>query len=288
MQRPHTSPRKGLLLIAASLAVAAATGLPAAAPNKTRGEPGTATTQHWLNDLYPHGKRARDIVGMPVLGASGQRLGSVSDLLVDTGSGRVVYAIVSSSGMIGLGSTRHAVPFSALGYANDYRDSLRLDVSDTDWAKAPVFSDEQIPALADQARADYVYRYYHQTWEPLDAGNPVRTDQVPGGDGGLRAASRLFGRDVQAGGRTVGTVDDLIVDVDARNAAVLLNPDDQFSGTSADYVVPFRQLSAVPGGSDALATTLTRSDLESARPFGDAAAGEKPTTIYRWEVAPRH
>ncbi|PTY06933.1 hypothetical protein DB347_10050 [Opitutaceae bacterium EW11] len=257
----------------------------AALPCALAAEPAReAPNAHWLNKVYPHGKRAKDVVGMRVLGNAGEDIGRVADLVVDTGSGRIVYAIVSSGGVVGLGSTRHAVPFSALTYANDYQDSLKLNVTPSEWAKAPVYSDNQFASLGDPARSDYLFQYYRQPWQPISSGNPVKSDQVAESDSGLRLATSLYDREVRASGQEIGRAEDLIVDVGARHASLLLDADSRFAGGPGQYVVPFSYLSARTGDSDTLAATLTRTDLNNARPLDDMRNANGAKGVYRWDV----
>ena len=59
------------------------------------------------------GVRVSTVVGAAVLDGSGQRLGSINDLIV-TGGDRVTVAVIAVGGFYGLGSKLVAVPFAVL------------------------------------------------------------------------------------------------------------------------------------------------------------------------------
>ena len=55
--------------------------------------------------------------GTPVFDRAGNRLGHVDDLSIDKVSGRVLYAIMSFGGFLGIGERFHPVPWGLLDYA---------------------------------------------------------------------------------------------------------------------------------------------------------------------------
>jgi len=54
--------------------------------------------------------------GTPVFDRAGNRLGHVDDLSIDKMSGRVLYAIMSFGGFLGIGERFHPVPWALLDY----------------------------------------------------------------------------------------------------------------------------------------------------------------------------
>ena len=59
---------------------------------------------------------ATRVEGVPVLDASGKRLGRVADLMLDKVSGRATYALMSFDGFLGVGERYYPVPWSMLTY----------------------------------------------------------------------------------------------------------------------------------------------------------------------------
>src|SRR5581483_5043176 len=108
-----------------------------------------------LAQLYPNGQRAKDLFGRPLLSSAGEQLGKLEDLIIDTDSGKVIYGIASNGGVLGVGDTRRAVPFTAIDYTGNRRDSLTVQTTLDDWKRAPVFDSNQLSALADADRAGY-------------------------------------------------------------------------------------------------------------------------------------
>ena len=59
------------------------------------------------------GSRVND---RPVFGRSGERIGHVEDLSIDKASGKVVYAVMSFGGFLGMDKKFHPIPWSLLHY----------------------------------------------------------------------------------------------------------------------------------------------------------------------------
>lgn len=81
------------------------------------------------------------LIGRPVTGAGGQKLGTVSDLVVQVKSGTVDYLVVNPGG-IQLGTTNapHAVPWSKVkSVSRDKLQPVVVTVNDQQLAALPVF-----------------------------------------------------------------------------------------------------------------------------------------------------
>lgn len=51
-----------------------------------------------------------------VYNLAGEKLGSISDIMIDKVSGRAIYALMSFGGFLGMGENYHPIPWSALHY----------------------------------------------------------------------------------------------------------------------------------------------------------------------------
>lgn len=245
------------------------------------GERATSTSRP-VTAMYANGLRARDIMRMSVRSSAGETLGKVSDLAIDTRSGQVVYVIVSSGGIAGLGDTSRAVPIAALRFENDRRESFTLDLPAAEFQRAPAFSAEQLAALSDENRSEYVHRAYRQKWQPLTAsGENNASSAFP-----LRLASSLMDADLRTGDQTIAHSNDLVVNVEKQKAALLVQPNERFAGTASPIVVPFNYVSVGEVGNETFAARLTRDDFNSAQTFDDNAWNTS-SGIYRWEVGGR-
>lgn len=72
---------------------------------------------HWRHDQ--RGSTLRHWVGKDVKNEAGEKIGSVKDFALDSDSGRIVYVIVSSGGVMGMGDKLYAVPPGAFNRERD-------------------------------------------------------------------------------------------------------------------------------------------------------------------------
>src|SRR5690606_29217536 len=83
---------------------------PAIDPNAVGAESPTS-----FRPAAPEGAVSCDaLIGRDVFDRNGKKLGAIGDLVVERSSGRISYALVSSGGVLGVGSTLRAVPYEAL------------------------------------------------------------------------------------------------------------------------------------------------------------------------------
>jgi len=90
------------------------------------------------------------INGTSVKNASGDDLGNIKDLMIDTGNGKITYAVLSFGGFLGLGDKYFAIPWSSLS-VNTQDETMILDISQERLKDAPGFDKDNWP---DQA-SDY-------------------------------------------------------------------------------------------------------------------------------------
>lgn len=109
---------------------------------------------------------AGTITGDKVRNKAGEELGDIKELMIDLRSGRVVYAVLSFGGFLGLGDKLFAVPWAAL--APDLQEhKFVLDVSKESLEKAPGFDKDNWPSMAEQRWQEEVHAHYETTpyWE---------------------------------------------------------------------------------------------------------------------------
>lgn len=56
----------------------------------------------------------------PVYNRTGEKIGHIDDLSIEKVSGKVIYAIISFGGFLGIGEKFHPVPWSLLDYSTEY------------------------------------------------------------------------------------------------------------------------------------------------------------------------
>ncbi len=202
--------------------------------------------------------KASDILGMTVKNYQDETLGKVDDLAVDLESGRVVQAILSTGGFIGIGDTLTAVPPGALHH-DVAQNVLHLNADISKLKSAPKFDNSNWAECCDSNHLSAVYGHYGQ--EPAltflqhgdaerdgrhhtDAGvttrSPLQADATPAERrirteaqtripaarlSHMQQASKLMGTSVHnLQDEKLGKVENLLVDLSAgRVVAVILS-----------------------------------------------------------------
>ena len=104
--------------------------------------------------------------GEDVKNLEGEDLGNIKDLMIDCDSGRVVYAVLSYGGVLGMGDKLFAVPMSALKLDTD-NECFILDVKKAELNDAPGFDKSNWPDMADRHWEKDIHQYYRTQpyWE---------------------------------------------------------------------------------------------------------------------------
>lgn len=95
-----------------------------------------------------------------VQNAAGEDLGNVKDLMIDTASGEIQYAVLSFGGWLGMGEKLFAVPWKALR-VDTTNQCLVLDVPKERLKNAPGFDKDHWPDFADNSITTQISNYYH-------------------------------------------------------------------------------------------------------------------------------
>jgi sporulation protein YlmC with PRC-barrel domain len=103
---------------------------------------------------------ATTLIGDSVKNASGDDLGNVEDLMINTETGDVEYAVLSFGGFLGIGDKLFAVPLEVMKVDTKHK-RLVLDESKERLEKAPGFDKDQWPNHADAKWQQSVRSYYN-------------------------------------------------------------------------------------------------------------------------------
>ena len=87
--------------------------------------------------------RMSKLIGMNVVNPAGKKLGEVKDVVLDTNSGRVHYAVLSLGGLLGVGDKLFAMPLASV--RPDGKGRLVLDATKESLASAPSFESSRWP-----------------------------------------------------------------------------------------------------------------------------------------------
>ncbi|HEY8579688.1 MAG TPA: PRC-barrel domain-containing protein [Beijerinckiaceae bacterium] len=97
------------------------------------------------------------VSGTDVFARDGSKIGAIERFFIEKQSGRVVYALMSFGGFLGIGEDYYPIPWRKL----DYDTSLggyRVDISEADLKNAPKWIDGQ--PVEDRAWGEQVHGYY--------------------------------------------------------------------------------------------------------------------------------
>jgi len=99
-------------------------------------------------------------IGGNVENPQGQNLGDVKDVVIDRASGRIVYAVVSFGGFLGMGEKLFAVPWGAFAQPKPNKDTFVLAMDKERLKNAPGFDKDNWPQMASREWVTNLYSYY--------------------------------------------------------------------------------------------------------------------------------
>lgn len=88
-----------------------------------------------------------------------ESLGDLKDIMIDTTTGKVAYAVLSFGGILGMGEKLFAVPWQALVVDGENKQLL-LEMDKEYLKNAPGFDKDHWPDFADQKFTDKMNAYY--------------------------------------------------------------------------------------------------------------------------------
>ncbi|CAO3414074.1 PRC-barrel domain-containing protein [Azospirillum endophyticum] len=106
---------------------------------------------------HPRAIAADDLEDAKLRSPDGKDLGSISELIIDPGTGRVAYAVVELGGFLGIGEADFAVPWALFTPSGD---GYVLNVPKDKLTNAPRFDDKNRPNMNDRQWAMAVHTYY--------------------------------------------------------------------------------------------------------------------------------
>jgi hyperosmotically inducible protein len=244
-----------IIISAAAASVLAFSALALDTPNTKTDAPDYTSPHGQRSNRLKGAAKASDIIGKTVVNSQGEKLGKVEDLAVDVESGRIVQAILSTGGFIGVGNTLTAVPPGALHCDAAHKD-LRLDADKEKLANAPKFHTAKWAEDSDSSHLSAVYRYYGeepafnfiQSGDAVADGQPKTARLANGGQcmipesrlGQVQKASKLMGTTVKnMQDEKLGNVENILVDLPSGRVVAVIVSSGGFLGMGDE-------LSAVP------------------------------------------
>ena len=103
------------------------------------------------------------VVGAKVENTKGENLGKIESLMLDLSEGRILYAVLSFGGFLGMGEKLFPVPTESLMFRYDDDgdiDKVIFAVDKERLKDAPGYERDQMPSHADRTFAASVYTHY--------------------------------------------------------------------------------------------------------------------------------
>jgi sporulation protein YlmC with PRC-barrel domain len=106
--------------------------------------------------------RTSDLRGKDVVGSTGEELGEIEELAIDTSQGRVAYFVLASGGVLGMGEDRYAIPFEVAKFEKNAENKLsaKLSIDQQKLETAPRFDDDDWLVMSNPIWVREVYTFY--------------------------------------------------------------------------------------------------------------------------------
>jgi sporulation protein YlmC with PRC-barrel domain len=233
--------------------------------------------------------RLDEILWRDVSNAQGEQLGSVSDLLVQMPSGRIVFVAVDPSEPF---QRPKAVPPAALRFPGDNQRAFTLDIPSERWREAPRLDWDAALVIKNTAEGGKIYGYYQQTWAEPDRTPPwgmtvvARPNDSRSPDRYVSLKRLLLEQVETHAGNHVGYIQDFVFDWPAKRAthAVVSN---KLTPSAEDgvqrFAIPLPLLNP-PVLTDAITVNSPMATFHRAAnwPRSGMPPAEEATAIYRY------
>lgn len=111
--------------------------------------------------MTPRLLSASSLSGTKVVNLQNEDIGDIKELMIDWKNGKVVYAVLSFGGFLGMGDKLFAIPLESFKFMSADNDEFAmLNVNKERLENAPGFNKDQWPQNADYTFIDSVYSHY--------------------------------------------------------------------------------------------------------------------------------
>ena len=111
---------------------------------------------------------ADTLIGNDVYSQNEEDLGDIKEIMLDTSTGKVSYAVLSYGGFLGMGEKLFAVPWEALKLDTENKRFV-LNVDSEKLESAPGFDKDHWPNMADEKWADSIHSFYGTHYKRPDS-----------------------------------------------------------------------------------------------------------------------
>ena len=125
---------------------------------------------------------ADTLIGDTVVNGQEEDLGDIKEIMLDTRTGQVAYAVLSFGGFLGMGEKLFAVPWQAL-HLDTHNKRFVLAVDKEHLKNAPGFDPDAWPDMSDISWSDQIHAFYGTS--PVSGG--MGTPPIQGSGAGMGA-----------------------------------------------------------------------------------------------------
>ena len=201
-----------------------------------------------------HQMRVSELIGKNVTNAKGEGVGEIKDLVIDTTSGKVQYAVLSFGGFLGMGDKLFAYPLEKFDRMTE-RGKLVLNVDKEKMKSAPGFEDKNWPNFSTPTYRGDVDKFYGAK----SAQGNVRF---------ARATEILKGDVKDRAKNDIGDIEDMVVSLPTGQVSyVVLEFDRAWNANDKLVAMPMKALKSEDGDGTDLVYQSTRETLEGVPSF---------------------
>jgi len=252
--------------------------LPAFAADQSTGAKSherTTTSDYTSNADMQRGKalgqieRANKLIGKEVLSSDNQKLGKLDNIIVDLDSGKILYTIIGSGGLLGAGEKKFAVPPRAFNEVAN--DNITLKVDKARFDGAPQFTKDldKDNQMGKASFVNQVNQYFAQgVADRISDKTSSATTSSTTEYKSVFKVDDLIGMNIKTSSDTdLGKVDNVAVDLSHGHVVyVILSPAMSLKLGNEYFALPPNSLMA-SNDRKALTTDLTKEKLQGAPHF---------------------
>ncbi|HEX4884019.1 MAG TPA: PRC-barrel domain-containing protein [Casimicrobiaceae bacterium] len=218
-----------------------------------------------------HQMRVSELIGKNVTNAKGEGVGEIKDLVIDTTSGKVQYAVLSFGGFLGMGDKLFAYPLEKFERMSE-RGKLVLNVDKEKMKSAPGFDDKSWPNFSTATYRGEVDKFYGSK----SAQGNVRF---------ARATQILKGDVKDRAKKDIGDIEDVVVSLPTGQVSyVVLEFDRAWNPNDKLVAMPMKALKSEDGDGTDLVYQANRETLEGVPSFDKNRWPDLDDTKWRSDV----
>lgn len=220
--------------------------------SESRTERSQSESQRAIATTQPAYQRVNHIIGRPVYGIQDQRIGTITDIVLD-GHDSIGYVVLTHGGFLGFREKVFAVPWSEF-QAHPDKEAYVLNVRKEHLQAAPGFSRDRWPETADENWSQSVQTSYREgRWDSERSGREsseqamtAKGEALPLNYRRVSQLIRLPAKDFQ--GQNLGALSDIVIGTDSHEITygVVILDTTPWALNREMAIVPWNTIEIVP------------------------------------------